>query len=213
MEKGRPPLQVAVFGSGSGSNLEALLRAEGSYKVALVFTDRECRCRQIARTRGIPLISFFFKNFKGGREAYDREVLRLLRGESQRLGLAVDLVFLAGYMRLVTAPLLNAFPGRVLTVHPADLRNGRKYVGTDAVRQALEAGEGRTRSTVILVDEGMDTGPILTEGPWVEYSEGYPLTEEKVRRHQEKQKKESDWPAAIEAVKKIAKEAAACAVL
>jgi phosphoribosylglycinamide formyltransferase-1 len=72
----------------------------------------------------------------------------------------VDLVVLAGYMRMVKAPLLEAFPGRVVNIHPSLLP---KFPGLEAWRQALESGETETGCTVHLVDEGMDTGPILAQ--------------------------------------------------
>ena len=197
--------QLVVFGSGTGTNLEALLRHQKShstpsYQVKAIFVDRKCRMIEIGKREGIPVIyhsyvRFFRKNPDAPREAYDAEVVRFLEPHAP-----VDLIVLAGYMRLVKAPLLEAFSNQIITVHPADLTEERKYTGHDAVYQALSDGNTRTRSTVIQVDEGEDTGPIMVQGPWVEYTEGYPVTQERAERHQQKQKCESDWPALIEAV-------------
>ncbi len=115
-----------------------------------------------------------------------------------------DLAILAGYMRFVRAPLLRRFDNRIINVHPARLDvfnedETRKFVGDNAVYDALSSGETKTRSSIFLVDSGEDSGPILTSGPWINYEVTYEgelsLTEESASKHQEKQKAASDWPA------------------
>lgn len=211
-------MHVVVFGSGSGTTLEALLRAEQDlFEIKALFTDRLCRFQEIGASNDIPVIYHSFSQFfkKQGvtdpqdlttRIHYDAENVRLILNQVER----VDLILLAGYMRLVYPPLLQHFKNKIINVHPADLTQltadgKRRYVGANAVYDALCAGENRTRSSIILVDEGVDSGPLLLSGPWVSYDEGYPVTLERARLHQEKQKIHSDWPACIAAVTAIAK--------
>ncbi len=201
MSEGSPPLGVIVFGSGSGTNLKALIDAQdGTYKVLAVFSDRPCRCQEIAKAYGIPGILHEKRVAKG---KYDEDIVELLRP------FQADLIVLAGYMKLVREPLLEAYPGKIINVHPADLTRcdssgKRKYIGLNGVYDALVAGEKETCSTVIQVDASVDGGPILVLGPSVPYTGPYPVTPESAQEHQEKQKKESDWPALIETVKGIA---------
>ena len=127
---------------------------------------------------------------------------------SAKYRFSIDLIVLAGYMRIVYPPLLHRFKNQIINIHPGDLTSEdkskrRMYAGHDAVYQALSQGEKRTRSSVILADEGLDTGPIIVSGPWVDYEGGYPATRETAKLHQDKQKSQSDWPAAIAAVKLI----------
>lgn len=224
------PMHIVVFGSGSGTNLEALLKAQYQmssssdstplYEVKALFTDRKCRFQEIGASAGIPVIYHSFANFMKAtgisnpndaafRNGYDAENLRLLLVEANQSGFSIDLILLAGYMRLIYPPLLQHFPNKILNIHPADLTRlspdgSRRYVGAHAVRDALCAGESRTRSSVILVDEQVDAGPILVSGPWVNYQEGYPITEERIKKHQEKQKVLSDWPSCIAAINFVA---------
>ena len=210
-------MHLVVFGSGSGTNLEALLRVpQTSFEIKALFTDRSCRFQEIGSSADIPviyhsMIDFFrkegisdFQDFST-RKKYDAENVRLILEQVS----TVDLILLAGYMRLIYAPLLHHFKDKIINIHPADLTRlnsdgKRRYVGVNAVYDALCAGEKRTRSSVILVDEDVDSGPILVNGPWVNYEEGYPITLERARSHQTKQKLQSDWPACIEAVTAIA---------
>ena len=88
------------------------------------------------------------------REAYDREVVAALKDAE------VDLVCLAGFMRLLSPVFVRAFPGRILNIHPALLP---AFPGLDAQKQALDYGVKFTGCTVHIVDEGMDTGPIVRQ--------------------------------------------------
>jgi len=210
-------MNVVAFGSGTGSNLEALIEAQGDlYSIKAIFCDRKCHCLDIGKHYGIPTIHFSFKKYfyEQGitdytdlqtRFSYEQQTIALL----SQLNIKIDLIFLAGYMRLIHKPLLDAFPNRILNIHPADLtildENGhRKYVGVDGVSDALNAGESATRSSVFIVDQNIDTGQLLVLGPSVDYSEGYPVTEEKIKIHHEKQKICSDWVASVKALKLIA---------
>lgn len=218
-------MHVVVFGSGSGTNLEALLRHQkqnpsSPFTIKALFTDRQCRFQEIGHREELPVIyhSFarFFKNQGSDntqnpilRHHYDRETAAMLQACAYQNQFNIDLIVLAGYMRLLTPAILDLFPNKVINVHPGDLdkideHGQRPYVGAEAVYTALQRGEPRTRSSVIVVDNKIDAGPLLVLGPWTEYSEGMPVTKEKAQRHQEKQKALSDWPALVAAVKLIA---------
>ncbi len=190
-------MHLAVFGSGSGTTLDAVLSASAStFRIVQLFSDRSCRLQEIGKRESIPHLLLSPKQFPT-RTAFDEEIVR-------QLDPSIDLILLAGYMRLVSLPLLQHFKDRIVNTHPADLgalttEGKRKYIGADAVRMALEAGETRTRSCVILIDEGVDQGPVLVSGPWAAYENGSSASQ-----HQQKQKQLSDYPACIAAIHWIA---------
>ncbi len=151
---------LGVLGSGSGSNMQAILDAidAGSLdaRVALVLSD--CPGAWIlerARQRGIEAGVIDCRGFrtKFPEEAQVETAVRLKDA-------GVEFVCLAGFLRLVKRPLLDAFPGRILNIHPALLP---AFPGLESWKQALDAGVAETGCTVHLVDEGMDTGPILLQ--------------------------------------------------
>ncbi len=222
------PMHVAVFGSGSGTILRAMLAAQkeserlygkSPFAIKLLFTDRESRFSQIAKEEKLPLIQHPFSSFIKDKHAsnpcnpelrkeYDQQGVKKLFSLMEKEALSIDFLLLAGYMRILSSCWLEAFPYRILNVHPADLthldpRGRRKFVGDQAVLQALQNGQEKTRSTVIVIDEKADTGPIVVSGPWVEYREGYPITKESAIAHQERQKAISDWPACLCALQLI----------
>ncbi len=199
------PMQVAVFGSGTGTILQAMLAAQKSastsFSIRLLYTDRECRFQKIAAEENLPLL---YHPWKAPREEYDRQGLELLHS----FPFEIDFLLLAGYMRLMSPVWLSAFKHRILNIHPADLtvldaQGKRKYIGAEAVFAALQSGEMRTRSTAILIDEQVDGGPVLVSGAWVPYEGEYPVTQERATEHQTKQKAKSDWPACLAALQLI----------
>lgn len=148
---------IGVLISGRGSNLQALLAAasEGRLggQVAVVISNVSGAAGlQKARAAGVP--ARFIDHATRARVAHDREVLAVLRAHE------VDLVCLAGYMRLLSAEFIAAFPRRILNVHPSLLP---AFPGRDAARQALEHGVKVTGATVHVVDEGLDSGPIVLQ--------------------------------------------------
>ncbi len=152
------PLRVGVLGSGKGSNFRALAEAwrAGSLgcEPVLVLSDIEgAGILALGAEFGIPARFVPPGPFrtKMSSEA-EEELVRLLR-EAE-----VDFVVLAGFMRVIKEPLLRAFPGRILNIHPSLLPQFR---GLEAWRQALEAGVPEAGCTVHLVDAGVDTGMIL----------------------------------------------------
>jgi phosphoribosylglycinamide formyltransferase-1 len=148
---------VGVLISGRGSNLQALIDAskEGRLggRIAVVISNVEgAPGLERAREAGIPAL---FRDHRGRkREDFDAELLALLREH------AVDLVCLAGYMRLLSPAFISAFAGRILNVHPSLLP---AFPGLEAQRQAWERGVKVSGATVHLVDEGLDSGPIVLQ--------------------------------------------------
>jgi phosphoribosylglycinamide formyltransferase 1 len=220
------PMNIVAFGSGFGTNIEALLRAQKnsktypSFEIKALFTDRECRVHDIGASAGIPVAHHSFTEFfqKAGmsfkrdsdtRAKYDVENVRIILEYADKYNFTVDLIFLAGYMRLLYPPLLQAFENKIINVHPADLtevtsKGKRRYIGVRGVYDALCDAKNQTRSSVFLVDENIDAGPILVSGPWVPYEGEYPITKERAEEHQNKQKAVSDWPASFTAITMIA---------
>lgn len=146
--------RLGVLVSGSGTNLQALLDAPLGAPVALVLSNREdARALERAARAGVPRLVLDHKQF-AGREAFDQAVVDALRAHR------ITHVVLAGFMRIVTRVLLDAFPARVLNIHPSLLP---LYPGLDAQRQALEAGALVSGCSVHLVDAGVDSGPILAQ--------------------------------------------------
>ena len=147
--------RIAVLASGTGSNLQALLddSAVGP-AIRLVVSDRaEAKALDRARSSGVEAVHLDPKTYTG-REAHDEALVALLQDRR------VDLVCLAGYMRILTPPVVKAFWGRMLNVHPALLP---AFPGAHAVREALAWGAKVTGVTVHMVDEEVDHGPILAQ--------------------------------------------------
>ena len=153
-------LRLGVLGSGKGSNfraiLEAIIAGRLEAEVVLVVSDVEgAGILRLAEEAGVPAAVVTDPRYK---TRLSPEIEVELAGRLQTAG--VDLVVLAGYMRLVKAPLLEAFPRRIINIHPSLLP---KFPGLEAWRRALEAGEPSTGCTVHYVDAGMDTGEIIAQ--------------------------------------------------
>jgi len=152
-----PVKKVGVLLSGRGSNLQALIdaarRGELGGEIAVVVSNVEAaHGLERARKAGVPAV---FRDHRGKkREAYDAEIVEILRAHR------VDLVCLAGFMRLLSPVFVRAFPGRIVNIHPALLP---AFPGLDAQRQAWEHGVKVSGATVHLVDEGLDSGPIVAQ--------------------------------------------------
>ncbi|MCA0989260.1 phosphoribosylglycinamide formyltransferase [Guptibacillus algicola] len=151
---------LAVFASGSGSNFEAIASAieKGSLdaEIALVVCDRPgAKVEKRAERFGIPVLSFYPKSYDS-KEEFETFILQQLKDAG------VELIALAGYMRLIGPTLLRAFEGRIINIHPSLLPS---FPGKDAIGQAVEAKVRVSGVTVHYVDEGMDTGPIINQEP------------------------------------------------
>jgi len=153
-----PPLRLAVMASGEGSNFEALVHAccEGRLRarvVLLAVNKAACGARQRAERLTIPCHVIDHRS-QPSREALDRTLIALF--QAQR----IDLVVMAGWMRIVTPELIGAFPQRLINIHPSLLPSFR---GADAVVQALAAGVTLAGCTAHLVTAEVDAGTILVQ--------------------------------------------------
>jgi phosphoribosylglycinamide formyltransferase 1 len=151
-------ITVGVLVSGSGTNLQAILNAVEAKRldarVAVVVSNvAGAGALDRARAAGIDGVVVDHKKY-ADRRAFDADVVEVLRARG------VEVVVLAGFMRLVTEVLLGAFPMRVVNVHPALLP---AFPGVHAQKQALDYGVRVTGCTVHFVDAGTDTGPIIAQ--------------------------------------------------
>jgi phosphoribosylglycinamide formyltransferase-1 len=149
--------KLGILISGRGSNFEAIAdhvaAGELDAEIAVVISNRpEAPGLEAARRRGLAAVAIPSKGLD--REVYDRMAIEELRGRG------VDLVCLAGFMRLLSATFVRAFPNRILNIHPSLLPS---FPGLDAQHQALEHGVRATGCTVHFVDEYLDAGPILVQ--------------------------------------------------
>ena len=156
------PLRLAVLASGRGSNLQAIIDAIESRVlqaelVAVISNKKEAVALERARKHGLPDLFVDPKPFVGrpdSREAYDRALLEVL---AQR---QVELVLLAGYMKIVTPVLVNAYANRMMNIHPSLLP---AFPGLEVQRKAIDWGCKLAGCTVHFVTEGVDEGPIILQ--------------------------------------------------
>jgi len=232
-KKSERPMKVAAFMSGSGTNImkliarEKVLRAEegtSPFEVKFIFSDRsdgKCAGEKIALDNGYPYFSYDIRSFhrlrslkrtvlspKGlaARKEYD-SIAKTLVATFQ-----IDVIALGGYMSYITL-------GRCVNVHPADLSictsgGTRKYVGDNAVYDAILAGEKTISASTLWTDEGVDTGPLLmVSNPLkVELPETLEILVKDhqrflqiVHEHQERLKEVGDWHIFPQTIEMIAK--------
>lgn len=151
------PVRVAVLISGSGSNMAALIdvaKAVGApYEVVLVLSNKpDAGGLAVAEAKDVPTVAIDHRPFGKDREAHERAIDAVLTEHG------VEVVALAGYMRLLTPWLVRRWDGRMLNIHPSLLP---KYPGLDTHARAIEAGDAEAGCTVHLVTEGVDEGPAL----------------------------------------------------
>lgn len=151
-------LRIGVLASGSGSNLQAIMDSikcgNLPCEIAVVISDKpDAYALKRAEKDGIKTAVVGSKGFPK-REDFDAELVTILRGHK------VDLVVLAGFMRLVTKVMINAFPMRIVNIHPALLPS---FPGLHVQKKAIEYGARFSGCTVHFVDEGVDTGPIIIQ--------------------------------------------------
>ncbi len=227
------PMRVAAFMSGSGTNILRLLEHErrlrenegvSPFEVVFIFSDRSdggCAGEKIALQFGLPYISYdirVFHRLRGvkrtvaspqgleARRQYDQFARKLISTFD------IDIIALGGYMSYITL-------SRCVNVHPADLSvknpNGsRKYVGDEAVRDAIAAGEKELRSSTLWTDEGVDTGPLLMVSDPLPVELPEPLEmlmkdesrfSQVVDEHQQRLKEIGDWKIFPKTVELIAR--------
>ena len=227
-------MRVGAFMSGSGTNIIKLIElgkrlkaAEGvsPFEIIFIFSDRSdgaCAGEKIALDNGLPYFSYDTRAFHrlrslkrtvktpeglAARKEYDHRVARKLVEAFK-----IDVIALGGYMSYITL-------SRCINVHPADLSicqpdGRRKYVGDNAVSDAISAGEPVLRSSTLWTDEGVDTGPLLMVSDPVPVELPEPLETLKkdeasylkvVEQHQEKLKELGDWKIFPRTVEMIAR--------
>jgi phosphoribosylglycinamide formyltransferase-1 len=149
--------KVAALISGRGSNMEALVRAAQAadcpFEISLVLANKpDAKGLEIAAAAGVEALCVDQKPFGKDREAHERAIDAALRERG------VQVIALAGYMRILTPFLVDAWEGRMLNIHPSLLP---AYPGLDTHNRAIAAGEAEAGCTVHLVTAGVDEGPIL----------------------------------------------------
>lgn len=152
------PLSVAVLVSGRGSNLQALIDAcaEGRLgaRIVGVLSDRvEAPALRRAEASGIPTVALAPRGYPS-RLAYDQALFARVSA------FAPELVVLAGFMRVLSAPVVEAWRGRMINIHPSLLP---KYPGLDTHRRAIEAGEREHGASVHFVSAEVDSGPVIAQ--------------------------------------------------
>ncbi|MBP1043533.1 phosphoribosylglycinamide formyltransferase [Vagococcus sp. BWB3-3] len=151
-------MKVAIFASGSGSNFEAIVqgvqRGDLALEIVLLFCDQpDAYVIERAKKLNIPVKAFSPKEFSD-RGTYEAEIIRILAS------CEVEFIVLAGYMRLIGAGLLGAYPQKIINIHPSLLP---AFPGLHGIRDAFEAGVSKTGVTIHYIDEGIDTGPIIAQ--------------------------------------------------
>lgn len=151
-------LKLGIMASGSGSNFEAVAMAIAQKQVnaqiqVLIYNNPDAKSATRAANWNVPAVLLNHRNFER-REDFDRQIVQTLRQYQ------VELVIMAGWMRLVTPVLIDAFPNQIINIHPSLLPSFR---GIRAVEQALDAGVKITGCTVHFVALEVDSGPILIQ--------------------------------------------------
>ncbi len=151
-------INIGVLASGRGTNLQAIIEAveEGKIKgrISIVISDnRDAYALKRAKKHNIETQYVDFKSFKN-REDYDKKIVEYLKEKD------VDLVVLAGYMRILSPFFINAYKNKIINIHPALLPS---FPELHAQRQAVEYGVKISGCTVHFVDEGVDSGPIILQ--------------------------------------------------
>ena len=152
-------VRIGILVSGRGSNLQAIIdnieKGMLSAEIAVVISDQaDAYALSRARKFNIPGVHVSAKGYKSRRDEFDSLLLRELQNHD------VELVCLAGFMRIITPKLIKAYPNRILNIHPALLPS---FPGLHVQKAALEHGVKFSGCTVHFVDEGMDTGPIIIQ--------------------------------------------------
>ncbi|MBD1912193.1 MULTISPECIES: phosphoribosylglycinamide formyltransferase [unclassified Leptolyngbya] len=153
-----PPLRLGVLASGSGSNFEAIAQAIAKKELnaeicGLIYNNPQAKAAERADRLGISKVLLNHREFPS-RETLDGAIAQTFYDQG------VDWVIMAGWMRIVTQVLIDAFPGRLLNIHPSLLPS---FKGAHAIEQALASGARITGCTVHLVSLEVDSGPILVQ--------------------------------------------------
>lgn len=147
-------MRVVILASGNGGNAEAIIKAQAGYAyevVGLVSDQTEAKAIKRAEALGVET-AIFDRQAYPSRQTWEEAIVAWCQEKG------AELLILAGYMRIVGEPFLSVFANRMLNIHPSLLP---AFKGKSAIKDAFEAGAQTTGVTVHLVDEGMDTGPVL----------------------------------------------------
>lgn len=143
--------KIAVFASGNGSNFQVIAE---QFQVALVFSDhRDAYVLERAQNLDVASYAFELKEFDN-KQAYEEKIIQLLDDHN------IDLVCLAGYMKIVGSTLLEAYQGKIINIHPAYLP---EFPGAHGIEDAWKAGVSESGVTIHWVDSGVDTGQIIQQ--------------------------------------------------
>lgn len=143
--------KIAVFASGSGTNFQVIAQ---QFPVEFIFSDhRDAYVLVRAQSLDVPSYSFELKEFEN-KVDYEQSILKLLKQHQ------IDLVILAGYMKIIGPTLLSAYQGRIVNIHPAYLP---EFPGAHGIEDAWNAGVSESGVTVHWVDAGVDTGQIIKQ--------------------------------------------------
>jgi phosphoribosylglycinamide formyltransferase-1 len=151
-------INIGVLASGRGTNLQAIIEAiedgkiEGKIKIVISDHPNACALKR-AQQYLIDTRYIDFKEFKN-REDYDKEIIKTLKEKK------IDLVVLAGYMRILSPYFIRTYQNKIMNIHPALLPS---FIGLHAQKQAVEYGVKVSGCTVHFVDEGIDSGPIILQ--------------------------------------------------
>lgn len=151
-------INIGVLASGRGTNLQAIIEAveEGRIEggISIVVSDNlDAYALKRAKQHNIETQYIDFRSFKN-REDYDKKVVECLKEKK------IELLILAGYMRVLSSFFINAYKNKIMNIHPALLPS---FLGLQAQKQALEYGVKTSGCTVHFVDEGIDSGPIILQ--------------------------------------------------
>lgn len=153
-------MNLAILVSGRGSNMKAILEAKKSGKLPnvepkiVISNIADAPALNTAKEFGIEALFIDPKPYKGNRDGYDKLIVDELKKHE------IDLIALAGFMRIISQTLLKAFPNKIVNIHPALLPS---FPGLHGQKQALDYGVKISGCTVHFVDSGVDTGPIILQ--------------------------------------------------
>tara|TARA_B100000029_G_scaffold173638_1_gene170253 strand:- start:1700 stop:2341 length:642 start_codon:yes stop_codon:yes gene_type:complete len=156
-------LHLGILISGRGSNMEAILKAIKKQQIPIIpsiviSNKHNAKGLKIAQKSGVKTHVIESKNFTGKRTDYDKKIIEILKenGVTEKNGL----VCLAGFMRIISPYFIKKYKNRILNIHPALLP---AFPGLDAQKQAIQFGAKISGCTVHIVDEGVDTGPVIIQ--------------------------------------------------
>ncbi|MEM2878076.1 MAG: formyltransferase family protein [Candidatus Hadarchaeales archaeon] len=198
-------MRIVVLFSGGASAVPFMVGEKNYEVVGAISSNKNASGIKKLQEMGIPVKVLDIKDFYGSRpisdmlvrEEYDGRLVSMIR----EMGWKPDIIACSGYMYVLTRRFLSEFPNRVLNVHPADLsitRNGRRvYTGMNVVKDQIEAGERFTRSTVHIMNESPDQGPIIV------VSDPLPVEGRRPEEQQALMKEKCDGPAYRKALELI----------